>query len=90
MGNIFASVVRTLVPIIVGCVIAFGAWAGIGIDSEAVAIVVTSVIAAVYYTVFRTLEGWAEEIGNPRLRRIAGLLLGLARPPQYPQPPGKE
>lgn len=85
MGNVFTSVVRTLVPVIVGGVIAFGLWAGLDLDGESVAIAVTSTVTAVYYTVFRILEGWAEKIGNPRLRRIAGWLLGLARPPQYPK-----
>lgn len=87
MGNVFVSVVRTLVPVIVGCVITFGVWAGLDLEGEAVVIAVTSAVTAVYYTLFRLLEGWAGKIENPRLRRIAGWLLGLARPPQYPEEP---
>lgn len=85
MGNVFTSVVRTVVPVVVGGVIAFGLWAGLDLDGEAVAIAVTSTVTAVYYTLFRSLEGWAEKIDNPRLKAVAGWLLGLARPPQYPE-----
>lgn len=84
MGNVFVSLVRTVVPLVVGCVLSFGAWIGTDMDGEAVAIVVTSTVTATYYTVFRALEGWAEKISHPRLRRAAGWLLGLARPPEYP------
>lgn len=90
MGDVFASIVRTLVPMIAGCVISFGAWAGLGLDSEAVAIGVTTVVAAVYYTFFRLLEDWSDKIGNPHLRTFAGMLLGFARPPKYPKPPGEK
>lgn len=85
MSNVFISVVRSVVPMVVGAVVAFAAWAGLDVDSAQVGIVVTAVVGAVYYTLFRLLEDVADRINNPRLRTVAGWLLGVARPPQYPE-----
>lgn len=71
-----ASLWRTVVPLIVGTLVAALAHAGIGIDSAAATAWLTGAFAAGYYALFRLLEAHV----SPRF----GWLLGLARPPQYP------
>lgn len=87
MNSLFASVVRTLVPVTAGAVLASAAMIGLDLNGETVTIAVTSAIVAAYYTAFRSLEAWTEKVGSVRLRRILGWFLGWARPPQYPRPP---
>ncbi|WP_031516763.1 hypothetical protein [Streptomyces sp. NRRL F-5123] len=71
-----ASLWRTVVPMIVGALVAALAHAGIGIDSAAATMWLGSAFSAAYYALFRVLEA--------HVSARWGWLLGLARPPQYP------
>jgi hypothetical protein len=70
-----ASLWRTLVPLIVGTLVALGAKAGLDIDSEAVSLWLITAFSGAYYALFRFLEG--------KVGKQWGWLLGLAAPPQY-------
>lgn len=82
--NVFTSFMRTVVPIVAGLLLSWLAKAGFSLDSATVTMVVTSAITAGYYATFRLAEAWANRIGWVWLRTVAGVLLGWARPPQYP------
>lgn len=71
-----ASLWRTVVPLIVGTLVAALAHAGIGVDSAAAVAWLTGAFSAAYYALFRVLEA--------HVSARFGWLLGLARPPQYP------
>ncbi|MFI0897054.1 hypothetical protein [Streptomyces sp. NPDC020983] len=71
-----ASLWRTVVPMIVGALVAALAHAGIGVDSAAATVWLGSAFGAAYYAFFRVLEA--------HVSSRWGWLLGLARPPQYP------
>lgn len=81
--NLFASFMRTLVPVLAGLLLSLAARAGLDLNGEAVAAGVTASLAAAYYVVFRGLEALAGRLGWAPLRLMAGALLGWARPPQY-------
>lgn len=81
--NLFASTMRTLVPLLAGWLLTVTGALGIDADSTAVAGGVTVALVAVYYAVFRVLETWAARLGWEPLRLVAGVLLGWARPPEY-------
>ncbi|MFW6690166.1 hypothetical protein [Streptomyces sp. MAR4 CNX-425] len=84
MVNLYISVLRTVVPLLVGWVVtAVGAF-GVDADSTAVTAGVGALVTAVYYAVFRALEEWAAKQEWKPLRLVAGVLLGWARPPEYP------
>lgn len=74
MNDFVTSLIRTIVPIVVGFVITQAARIGIELDSVSVGMIVTSVVSGVYYTVARLLEK-----KNPK----AGLLLGKKSTPKY-------
>ena len=75
------SIVRTLVPLIVGALTTWAAtYLGVDMPTGALEEVVTVVVAGIYYTVARTLE----EHLSPVWGRIL-LGLGLAGRPQYTQ-----
>jgi hypothetical protein len=78
---------RTLVPIAAGLLLTWAAKAGFNLDSASVTMWVTSAITAGYYALFRLLETAAGRIGWVWLRTLAGVLLGWARPPEYPAEP---
>lgn len=78
--DLLASLWRTVVPLIVGTVAAWLAHAGIGVDSAAATAWLTAAFSAAYYTLFRLLEA--------HLSARWGWLLGLARPPHYPDSSG--
>lgn len=82
MSPVYVSVIRTVVPIIAGAVISAAAFINLELSGELTAVFVTSVVSAVYYTVFRFLEDRAQRIGVPWLKDLAGKLLGMARPPE--------
>lgn len=82
--NLFASLMRTVVPIAVGLLLGLAAKAGFDIDSATVTTQVTALLTAVYYAVFRTVEQAAGKHGPVWLRTVAGVFLGYARPPEYP------
>lgn len=69
-----ASLIRTIVPVVVG---ALGTWLiriGVHVDDAALTEVVTAALSAAYYVLARLLEHrW------PRL----GVLLGVPRQPTY-------
>lgn len=74
-----ASLWRTVVPIIVGTLVAWLAHAGIGVDSASATAWLTAAFSSAYYAAFRLLEA--------HVSAKWGWLLGLARPPQYPNAP---
>lgn len=74
-GDIFASVIRTGVPLIVGWLIAVPVVAGLDLDAALVSQVVEFVVTMAYYALFRALE--------TRVDGRFGWLLGLAKPPKY-------
>lgn len=86
--NVFASVLRTLVPLLVGLVVTVSGVLGLPVDTGRVAVVVAAVVTAVYYLALRLAEAGAARIGWEPGRIIAGILLGWARPPQYQAPQG--
>lgn len=78
MRALFDSIVRTLVPIIVGAVIGWATTRGITLDPEfefALIAAVTAAFQGVYYIVVRLFELYV----SPKF----GWLLGLARKPEY-------
>jgi hypothetical protein len=82
--NLYISVLRTLVPLFVGWVVTAAGAFGVDADSTTVTAGVTALVTAVYYAVFRALEEWATKQEWKPLRLVAGVLLGWARPPEYP------
>jgi hypothetical protein len=85
--NLFASVMRTVVPLIAGWLISLALWAGLDLDSEATTAAVTVMVTALYYLAFRLLEVLGTKARGTLLQRLAGIALGWARPPAYPQLP---
>ncbi len=78
MKALFDSIVRTLVPIIVGAVIGWAVTTGIVLDDQfevALTLVITAAFQGVYYVAVRLLELYVA----PRF----GWLLGIARQPVY-------
>lgn len=74
MEAIKNSIVRTLVPVIVGFLLTLALRLGIQIDQATVTTVVQAVITGLYYVGVRFLEHY-----KPK----AGILLGKASPPSY-------
>lgn len=74
--DVLASLWRTAVPVIVGCVGAILAHVYIDIDQQALAQWLVAVFAIVYHGLFRLLES--------KVSPSFGWFLGLARPPVYP------
>jgi small neutral amino acid transporter SnatA (MarC family) len=85
-NSLFPSVLRTVVPLLVGWVITVTGALGIEADSTAVAGGTTVLVTALYYLLFRAVEQAATRLQWEPLRVAAGLALGWARPPEY----GKE
>lgn len=81
--NLFASLMRTGVPLLAGWILTAAGALGISADSQTVAGAVSLGLAAGYYALFRLLEDVAGRIGLEPLRLVAGALLGWARPPAY-------
>lgn len=72
------SIIRTLVPLIVGVVVGQAARVGLDLPSEAVAAIVTPAATAVYYVAARWVEQHAPQVGRALLS--AGL---VGRSPEY-------
>lgn len=83
----FDSLVRTVVPVAVGAVVAFFVTSGFALDPEfevALTALLTGLLTVAYYGVARLLELYVA----PKF----GWLLGLAKAPVYPEAretPGK-
>ena len=86
MQNLYASLMRTLVPIVAGLVLSWAARLGLDLDDATTTAYVTAGLTAAYYGVFRLLEELAERMAWGPLQTLAGLFLGWARPPQYVEP----
>ena len=86
--NLFASVLRTAVPLLAGWILTVTGALGIETDQAAIVGGVTAAVTLAYYVLLRLAELGAERIGWEPLRLVAGLLLGWARPPAYTPPRG--
>lgn len=69
MSNLGSSIVRTIVPILVGYLIALGLKVGIALPEGALTELLGVVVIAVYYAVVRFLE----EKVSPQFGRLLGL-----------------
>lgn len=74
MEDTLKSVVRTLVPVVVGLIISGLATAGIELDEASLYPVIDTIFVGGYYTVVRLLESKDTRFG---------WLLGLPVPPHY-------
>lgn len=70
------SLTRTLVPMLVGYLMAVPVVLALGISQEQATAALTAIISAVYYLLARVLEVYV----SPRF----GVLLGATTPPTYP------
>ena len=73
------SLIRTLVPLIVGFLISIPVIAGTGVSSEQLAGLVTALVTAGYYALARFLEA--------KVSPSFGWLLGKPGAPVYPPTP---
>lgn len=79
MADLGSSIIRTVVPLIVGAVIGLAAEANLDLPNESVSAIVTVLVTAGYYAVAR----WVELNASPKIGRIL-LSLGLTRKtPEY-------
>jgi hypothetical protein len=76
-ASLLPSILRTLVPLIVGYFAAWPAAKWLGLTDEQVTSLITAVITAAYYLLVRALEQVAPQFG---------WLLGWAAPPEYEHP----
>lgn len=90
MTGLFISFMRTVVPLVAGWLISLAVWAGVDVDSQAVVTAVTLALTVAYYAIFRVLELLGQRARGDLLQKLAGLALGWARPPQYPEQPELE
>ncbi|MFD0078245.1 hypothetical protein ACFVIY_38090 [Streptomyces sp. NPDC127166] len=86
MPTLFVSLMRTAVPAVAGWLIGLAAWAGLDLDTNTVLGAVTLLCTVAYYVLFRLLEIAGQRARGTTLQRLAGIMLGWARPPQYPAP----
>lgn len=79
--DIGASIIRTLVPLLVGALVALGSrYLAVELPVAALEEVVTVVVAGVYYAVVRVLEEWVSPVWG---RVLLGL--GIGGTPRYTQ-----
>ena len=88
LPSLFISFMRTAVPLVAGWLLTLAVKTGVSIDSEAVTYAVTVALVLVYYVAFRLLELIGSRLRGSALQKFAGVLLGWARPPQYPKADG--
>jgi hypothetical protein len=88
MPALFISTMRTVVPLIAGWLLTLLVKTGITLDSSTVTYAVTFAAVIVYYLLFRGLEVIGTRLHGTKLQTIAGVLLGWARPPSYPNVDG--
>ncbi|MFR0354181.1 hypothetical protein [Streptomyces sediminimaris] len=84
MPALFISVIRTAVPLVAGWLLTLFVKAGITISSQTVTYAVTFALVIVYYALFRLLEILGTKLRGSKLQTLAGMFLGWARPPEYP------
>ncbi|MFE9923260.1 hypothetical protein ACFYQA_17245 [Streptomyces sp. NPDC005774] len=84
----FPSLMRTLVPVVVGLVLALAARIGLDLDDSIITAYATAGLTAGYYAGFRGLEVLAGRLAWRPLQLLAGVALGWARPPSYDTGPG--
>jgi len=80
MKALWDSIVRTIVPIIVGAVIGWATTQGIALDPEfevSLILAITAAFQGIYYILVRLFELYV----SPKF----GWLLGLAKAPEYKQ-----
>ncbi|MFD0772654.1 hypothetical protein ACFQZ2_01815 [Streptomonospora algeriensis] len=77
------SIVRTVVPYIVGALVAVGAYFGVDLPPEALTEVTMPVVAAAAATVYYGVARAAEEYLPERWQRIGKVLLASRRSPGY-------
>lgn len=58
------SIIRTVVPLVVGVILGQAARIGLGLDPGAVTSIVTAVLGAGYYAIVRVLEAQFPAIGR--------------------------
>lgn len=78
--SVTPSIVRTIVPFLVGLVVTWLASRGLGLDAEmqgTLTAVITVVVGSAYYSVVRLIE---------QTRPKIGILLGIAKTPTYDVP----
>lgn len=75
ISDILASIIRTVVPLVVGWLISLPITKALGLSSDQLTTLVTAGVTAVYYLLVRVLEQYV----SPRF----GWLLGLAKTPSY-------
>lgn len=81
-GDVYASVIRTAVPFLVGLLLSIPVVAKLGVDADTATRAVEFVVVTAYYALFRFLESHIDE--------RFGWLLGLAKPPTYGEEPAEE
>jgi hypothetical protein len=74
LNDTLVSIIRTLIPSLVGLIISSLARIDIHLDSAALTVVADGLIIGLYYTIVRLLERWQPWFG---------WLLGMARQPAY-------
>lgn len=75
MTDLGTSIIRTVVPAIVGAILTAALKLGLDLDAGAVTSIVQVVVTAAYYAAARLLE---QHVGP-----LWGRLLGAAKPPTY-------
>lgn len=74
MSDLIVSIIRTVVPALVGLIIATLANVGIDVDSDSLVVVLNGLFIGAYYALARLLESRFP---------AAGWLLGQPKPPTY-------
>lgn len=83
--DLFVSFMRTFVPLTAGWIMSTAGVLGMKPDSTTSAAAAGALLTAAYYAVFRILEQLALKLQWDPLRTFTGVLLGWARPPEYPK-----
>ena len=81
MISVKQSVIRTLVPVIVGLLVQLGLKDLLGLDDATLNTVASAIAAGAYYVGVRLAEKYAHP--------LFGVLLGMPGAPSYPTVPGE-
>jgi hypothetical protein len=82
------SVLRSLVPLVAGGILAAAGYLGLPVTGEQAAVLATLGLAGAWYLTGRGLELAGTRWGWAWLRLLGGLMLGWPRQPQYQRPDG--